>query len=1516
MSSSNKPELEPLALSLLDRLEDREYELLTWGFLEGGFSREQIERLAQSLIDEYNSDFSRDQLVEFLGDRRLLFELPTREGDLRLHRTRFAESLRLMANLRQIFSPREWATGPRLVADYRLVVRPRKYPPRNKKRTEFIDAVHAQCELNDTEAAALDGLLSHPDFSDFQLRATIHLLRKFRGPVTGGTMICAGTAAGKTLAFYLPCLVKVAGLLRKNSHWTQVIAVYPRKELLKDQFTEVYSQARLLDGVTLATSHRKLVMGAFFGPTPYRAEISDLIDKWQDTSIGFICPYLRCPVCQGDLVWARHDIEARREKLVCVSRKCSGQVLEDEIILTRARMQDTPPDILFTTTEMLNRESSSTWSRHVFGIGLSTQQSPYAMLLDETHTYQGTHGAQVALLVRRWRNMIASPIQFVGLSATLTDAQGFFADLVNLPPGVVTVIDASPESVSIGKEYHVILRGDPVSGTSLLSTSIQTAMLISRVLDPFENPPSGDVFGRKLFVFTDDLDVTNRLFHNLRDAEGLYTDSGKPKPDKDSLASYRHRKYGRLLERFTEGQWWHLCEEIGHNLDNKLKIGRTSSQDPGVESDCQVVVATSSLEVGYDDANVGAVLQHKAPIGAASLLQRRGRAGRKLITRPLTVMVLSDYGRDRLAYQAYEQLFDPVLERQSLPVHNRYVLRMQMVFSFMDWMATQIPAEWRGSVWRDLAGPGRDDWGKRRQEHEIRVIKDLLTNQQRRSALAEYLRRSLGIPDDEVQVLFWEPPRALMTSVLPTLLRRLSTGWQLADSSNALQQDYLVGYAPLPDFVPENLFSDLSLPEVQVRTPQLGTNEFNIWSMPLMQAMKTIAPGNVTRRFGVSHILDSHWVAPTDYTKANQDVTVEQVCTTYEDVGNFRAVVTDRFGGQVVVDLRCLRPWAVTLSQIPSNVSNSSKAFLDWQSQLLNPCPGMAQNVPTAGFLTKLISSVTFYTHNMRCPLRVRRFALGSKTSVLLKTGEEYTAHIRFVDGTSGNQAAIGFQHEVDGIRFGFTIPPDFITSVTRGEGFRACRVDYFVDSVVNDTELARHGNPFQLQWLAQVYLSLLLERAMSRRITVAQAAESMYSGVDTKDVARVLDCVFRVVDVEGNEDEFRDEPNKRGRVHDAIRELFHMTEVVARLNNLASCLWQEVDGAFEKWLAKRVKATVGSSMLQACYELSRRHRVGDLYLDIDGGPMDPVIEPVENAKEDSIWITESTIGGVGIIEEVWRRYCEDPKRFFLLAEAALESSEFELVDQELTNIVELTESSPGLASAFSRVREAKTNEDLEDVRRSLIRCLDALGVTVTRSVMTSLNARVLRPGSSPETDGLIRDMVKRWYAEEERLGVEIDSRVFAYLASCDDNLTSRLSKSLASLGISNFTQSMAYCILYPLLWPRGSIVRQRALDSYNPYCDLPHADPKIIRDELERQTKVVTLENSDWRTEVEKALAKEGIVKIFAPSKMRPLLWQAILKLLIEPVEVDFLHVYPYVVRIQRSSKGTVATLDLREIT
>lgn len=131
-------------------------------------------------------------------------------------------------------------------------------------------------------------------------------------------------------------------------------------------------------------------------------------------------------------MFGANALESRRyqsEKEILRCSHCNHSVDSDEVILTRVSLMKNPPDILFTTTEMLNQHLGNNQTNHLFGVGIDVTPPP-VVLLDEVHSYVGNTGAQTAYLLRRWMQLARSHPHFVGLSATLSDAERFFADLV------------------------------------------------------------------------------------------------------------------------------------------------------------------------------------------------------------------------------------------------------------------------------------------------------------------------------------------------------------------------------------------------------------------------------------------------------------------------------------------------------------------------------------------------------------------------------------------------------------------------------------------------------------------------------------------------------------------------------------------------------------------------------------------------------------------------------------------------------------------------------------------------------------------------------------------------------------------------------------------------------------------------------------------------------------------------------------------------------------------------------
>ena len=1532
--------------SVLDRLEQREARLLAWGIVDGAFTDDELRHEVDSILGD---DGDIRAVIDELEDRRLLFR-GRRDGE-RTWRTRMAETVRLASRLRQLFPGRDWRTSPTLVGDFRFSVRPRVYPARDQGADWLLAAVEkavAPAKLDDLTRRAMLALIDRGDgttfdLGKFQVEAAASVLAGVAGPgrISRGTVVGAGTGTGKTLAFYLPALAHLAALApaagtgaASGTGGPKALALYPRQELLKDQFDDAYHQCRKLDALLRQVRRRPLVVGAWFHSTPFAA--SGQTVKWPSGKKGQRSPYLRCRACkeQPSLEWRDGDLKKGREVLRCPA--CEWATPEGTLRLTRQSIQRDPPDVLFTTTDSLNLQMGNGWSARAFGVG--ADRPPRLVLLDEIHIQSGVAGAQTALLLRRWREMArgngpAAKVHFVGLSATLPNAGEFFADLVGLPAtridAIVPPTDAGHADVRVeGAEYLMALRGDPASATSLLAASIQTTMLMGRMLDLAAAPgdgPSRGLYGRKVFAFTDDLDVTHRLHDDFADAEGRGWRDKPPRQLRQGwpLAVQRAaRGESEDEERARLGQAWHAVETIGHRLDDphaaRLRVGRVASQDPGLDSLADVVVATASLEVGFDDPQVGAVIQHKAPRDAASFLQRRGRAGRPRGMRPWTVVVLSDYGRDREAYQHYDLLFDAQAPRRRLPIENRYILKMQGTFALMDYFARNVHAKSKASVRQCFAAPADAAGNQERAVAEwqgliCNGLQRLLDDDIERGRLAAFLRRSLQIDEAEVEAIFWDAPRPLMTAVIPTALRRLESGWhgEIPTRSH-----------PLPEFVPENLFTDLCLPEVVLATrlyePDYearlasSTPLLDEHVMPVGQALTEFPPGRASRRFGVRSEFDTHWFPiPLDEVACEVDVTA--YCPESDEAGTYQVDEEDG-----VADVRVVRPKRIEAARLPKLLRATSNARPRWRSQLTGEGEAIDLIVPE-GPWSSIVPRAQVYAHRHGGRVRVRRFTVGANATLKFREGTERDVDVTFT--AAGGRGGVGFAEKVDGVRFDLS-PPEKLTEVFAAEEMvgRSSRSAFFRHVVLTDHEAALHSfNVFRRGWLHQVFAAGLIRRSIQTG-DIRFAAKAL-SELDIDDFAdemdNVLSAVFQALPEAEDHGDEDDGTARRQRVHDDLRDAFADADVRERLVELAAVLWQpEGDARWQRWLERRWVSTAGHALLAACLALAPTAGEGDLLLDVDPGP--PAVDDVDlrDPSLRPIWITESNPGGTGIVEEVLRGFAADPRRYFSIATAAAGKSELEVADAELSRVARLSVEDDGVANAFSSVRAAQGIGPLAAANKELRTLLTAQGVRLTHAVASGLQARLLRPMTSAATDRLIANWLDDWDALEAKLNCEVELPTFAYRVAGDESTLQALRDAAVSAAGD---RAWAYSVAYGLLWPRGGSIRRRALSAYNRFAELPEPDPAVLRSALAEPEAEVDVDHRDWLAVLHARLATSGFAQLVARSAggsdHAARLRRAIIHAVVAPVDVGFLNVYPLVDGIDSGPGGSAARVRLREV-
>jgi hypothetical protein len=1464
-----------LELDFLSLLEEREARLLSWGYVDGAFEKSELEELAEGFVLDHDETgtLTGADLLNSLRRRGLLLEVD--DGIGICSRTRMAETVRLAARLRQLFPKHRdagWTLAPTLVADYRLVTRPRAYPRRNIATSPAIDDLAAGGPA--VRRTALEALLSQrgDDFklSRFQVDAAREIFAGLDNRRSGGTIVGAGTGSGKTLAFYLPALSLVAESAAGQG--TKVLAIYPRIELLRDQLAEAFREARRLDGVTSGPSVR---LGALYGSTPHEA--SGALRQWKPRGEDRICPYMLCPSCStGTLVWSRADIEAANHRLVCAS--CGAIVDERHLCMTRRQLREQPPEVLFLTTEMLNRVLMDGRMRHIVGVG--RRASPVnIVLLDEVHTYEGSTGAHVAGVLRRWRHARRRPVHFVGLSATLKEAPSFFSALTGLGEHQVASIEPREEDLQYeGKEYLLALRSDPYSGAGVLSTTIQTAMLLMRALDPVGGGPSGGAFGQRVFAFTDDLDVTNRLFFDLLDAEGL---NSWGQPEKASLAALRAPIGGDLAARRAAGQVWDALERLGHQLDEKahLRVGRTTSQDADVDRGASGIVATASLEVGFNDPRVGAVMQHKSPHDAAAFLQRKGRAGRQRGMRPWTVAVLSDFGRDRLTYQAYDRLFDPELAPRSLPVANPAVVRMQAVFATLDWLADRLGGS--ALIWTLLQRPsGTGRWGERDRETQGRLadlIATVVVDAGTRDELSAHLRQALDVDEVTVQEILWEPPRPLITTALPTAIRRLRTDWRHLERGP--RQDH-VGDGPLPEFVVSRLFGDLALPEVVVVTPpQTRNEEERREPMRAAQAMNAYAPGRVSHRLTIAHRYARHWVAPPALEDGQGRLEIQEFVKEFEELGSFGPPP----------GIRVLRPLVIEVTAPPSEVLNSSHGRLQWKSEII-PSAASDQSIrpPTASPLAALVEEVVFFTHGGLTHSEIRRWASTCDIETLTLSNMA-RGSVELVDGRDGQVVALGLAIDADAVAIEVRVPRDLVTGQQLDERhLGGLRVERFRETFSRSASVPRTLGSFDAERLADALLLALLDEVSRRDIDIASAYLVL------QEEQRLSDAIEAALD-RSTGDEGERAAERRGELLAALGE----EPISEALDEAAVSLWEDPDRTWDTWAAGRLAASVGAACHAAFEQICPEYDADDLVVDLDSPAADGTIR---------VWLSEQTVGGGGLIQEALRRVADRPRRFFDLVESATDPGLDELVDAEMRKIARAVVDGGPIQDTVDAVRAAETHDSQAKTFEDLLAVLEAEGVFVCHPVVSAVSARLLRPGSNRRTDRATTQLIDAWDVLERTSALDVDLRTFAELSARDDTFE----RTAQLTAPADDPVGWRVGQITGLLWPRGAAVRAQALRAPNPYETLPTPDPYLLRACMPARARAVPVDRLHEIEAKDGRLATTGVVEVQAGPTEARRLRAALLEAAATPIEAGVLLHYPRVDGIARDGAGLRARLVL----
>ena len=322
-------------------------------------------------------------------------------------------------------------------------------------------------------------ILAHSIFggdTNFMLRKhqAQALLKSFSGNGRHNIVVTSGTGSGKTESFLLPMLARIICENRhnnsekiyrwwkenwkKNQQWegsrsrqrsvqaaVRALVLYPTNALVEDQMS------RLRQAADRATDYTKdggalfyfgrytgVTPGGMYGP-PSVITNDDLhrIKRVGNEILG---------ICRDSEAIADQGLETRAQFAV---PECGE-------MLSRWDMIDSPPDILITNVSMLNitllRESEEPIFQKTREWLEQDPNNKFTLIVDELHSYRGTQGTEVALVVRNMLDRLgleptSGQLRCIATSASLDGVEGveYLEQFFGVNKETFEIIEGTPE---------------------------------------------------------------------------------------------------------------------------------------------------------------------------------------------------------------------------------------------------------------------------------------------------------------------------------------------------------------------------------------------------------------------------------------------------------------------------------------------------------------------------------------------------------------------------------------------------------------------------------------------------------------------------------------------------------------------------------------------------------------------------------------------------------------------------------------------------------------------------------------------------------------------------------------------------------------------------------------------------------------------------------------------------------------------------------------------------------------
>jgi len=419
--------------------------------------------------------------------------------------------------------------------------------------------------------------------------------------------IIAPTASGKSLAFFLPVIIRAVERSLEGRTGVSSILVYPRKALERDQLQSFLS---IVDSVNKYMVNQ-LTIGIDDGDTKRFAEIRQ----------GDTYREMKCVECSNSLI-----IDTKEGRALVKCSRCSKAypyilASKDEIWLKR-------PTILITNIHTLYRRLLTPNTVKMFA-GIDY------IVFDEAHVYTdylGGHVHYIIKLLRHAARFNRSGPYFVFSSATIPNPLDFIARLAGVETDEIFYVNYEETLEKAGVTgrrlmLYLFLLPHPSSSVETLTEALILAVTlwchkhnfkaITFIDSVAEIATISDYIYTTILGRREGREVTDHIYNSSRKPENSYNWLPLAPP---SMVADPNTFRSFVLKQYKESIGVHYGQLP---LNQRAKVEYLFSQ-----GNLKHLLATSTLELGIDLSDVAVIIQHKLPITPEGVVQRIGRSGR------------------------------------------------------------------------------------------------------------------------------------------------------------------------------------------------------------------------------------------------------------------------------------------------------------------------------------------------------------------------------------------------------------------------------------------------------------------------------------------------------------------------------------------------------------------------------------------------------------------------------------------------------------------------------------------------------------------------------------------------------------------------------------------------------------------------------------------------------------------------------------------------------------------------